>query len=633
MAFSPNFLDELRQRLSITRVVERRVRLTRRGREGLGLCPFHNEKTPSFTVSEEKGFFHCFGCGAHGDVIGFVMRSEGLDFRDAVERLAGEAGLALPVETPEAKARAERQSTLAGAMEIAGRWFESQLLAAAGRPGLDYLRRRGLGEEAVRNFRLGFAPDSRHALRSALEKAGVSQAIAIEAGLLIQPEGEGHPYDRFRGRVMFPILDRRGQVIAFGGRALGEEQPKYLNSPETPLFHKGRTLYGLSLARKSARDRDEIIVVEGYMDVIALAEAGLPNTVAPLGTALTEEQMELLWRHASEPILCFDGDDAGQRAAERAAERALPLLKPALSLRFAWMPPGEDPDSLVRAQGGAGLRARLDMAEPLADVLWRLALTGRKLDTPERRSGLRRDLQDMVRRIADKSVAGSYRQEIEARLEALFQSPGARQAERFSGNRRPRMAASAGGEGARRGVGALKRAPYELILACLVNHPELIHRHCEALGEIEFPTGELDRAKRAVIDLAARQPQLDLPGIRNQLMGQGFSEFLEVLATRTGQNRFTLSTADPEAVEAGLLHVIGVLRQREQIRPEWKASAGALQAALDDPKPGSATQDALTRFENMREMALEGESQRHDIDRMPVGQVKAGQRKAGQAKK
>jgi DNA primase len=620
MALPPNFLEELRQRLSITRLVEKRVRLTRRGREAIGLCPFHNEKTPSFTVSEDKGFYHCFGCGAHGDVIGFVMQTEGLDFRDAVERLAAEAGMPVPRETPEARARYERQASLAGAMESACRWFEGQLRAAAGRAGLDYLRQRGLGEEAIRNFRLGFAPDSRHGLRAALEKAGVPEAIAIEAGLLIKPEGEGHPYDRFRGRVMFPITDLKGQVIAFGGRALGDEQPKYLNSPETPLFHKGRMLYNLATARKSARERNEIVVVEGYMDVIALAEAGIPNVVAPLGTALTEEQLDLLWRQASEPILCFDGDQAGERAAARAAERALPLVKPALSLRFAWMPQGHDPDSLVRAEGGSGLRARLDASEPLVDVLWRLALADRRLDTPERRSGLRRDLKEVVRRIGERTVAQSYDQEFEARLNRLFAPASAPTGTRGSlASPRLRPGANLGGEGARRGVAGLKRAPYELILATLINHPELIHAHCEAIGELEFPDGELDRVKRAVIDHAARQPRLELPGLRNQLIEQGFSEFLGSLGARTGQNRFTLPTADPAAAEAGLLHIIGMLRERDQLRPELKASAGALGEAMGAGAGAGEAQAALEKFEQLRRLALEGESRRTDVDRMPVG--------------
>jgi DNA primase len=297
MAFPPRFLEDLRARVSITDVIGRRVRLVRKGRgESSGLCPFHNEKTPSFTVNEDKGFYHCFGCGAHGSVMDFVMQTEGLEFPQAVEKLAAEAGMQVPRESPEERARAERQQTLGGAVEFAARHFEQQLRASAGRPGLEYFKRRGLNDDTIGRFRLGYAPDSRHGLKVALEKAGIPEAISIEAGLLIKPEDGGHAYDRFRGRVMFPILDRRGQAIAFGGRILDQGEPKYLNSPETPLFHKGRTLYALSHAQKTARETNEIIVVEGYMDVIALAQAGISNAVAPLGTALTEEQIVILWK-------------------------------------------------------------------------------------------------------------------------------------------------------------------------------------------------------------------------------------------------------------------------------------------------------------------------------------------------
>jgi DNA primase len=626
MAFPPRFLEELRGRVSITDVVGRRVRLIRKGRgEATGLCPFHNEKTPSFTVSEDKGFFHCFGCGAHGDVIGFVMRSEGLEFPQAVERLAAEAGMQVPRETPEERERAERQATLGGAVEFAAKHFEQQLRASAGRAGIDYLKRRGLTDDTMRRFRLGFAPDSRHGLKAALEKAGIPEAIALEAGLLIKPEDGGHAYDRFRGRVMFPILDRRGQAIAFGGRILDQGEPKYLNSPETPLFHKGRVLYGLNHAQKTARETNEIIVVEGYMDVIALAQAGIGNAVAPLGTALTEDQIALLWRMAEEPILCFDGDTAGQRAAARAADRAVPLLKPGLSLRFAWMPAGEDPDSLVRARGAAGFREELAHMEPLVEVLWRQVQADRPLDTPERRAGLRKDLAEAVGRIADKSVAEAYRQEVQRRLDELFRprpKPGFQaasgqlgaQGSRFPGRQPPTLM---GGEAARRGTANIQRTPYELILMTLVNHPELIGRHCETVGEVAFPRGELDSLKGAIIDLAAGQPDLDSKGLRNHLKDLGFAGTLEALIARTGHMRFTLPSTELNSAEEGLLHVIGLLRERLSVKPEVTATAQALQSAMAQPDNPTAENSALSRFEAARQMALDGESQRRDLDRAP----------------
>ena len=626
MALPPRFLDELRGRVSISDVVGRRVRLTRKGRgEATGLCPFHNEKTPSFTVSEDKGFFHCFGCGAHGDVIGFVMRSEGLEFPQAVEKLAGEAGMQVPRETPEERERAERQATLGGAVEFAAKFYEQQLRASAGRAGLEYLKRRGLSDDTMRRFRLGHSPDSGHALKAALEKAGIPETISIEAGLLIKPE-DGRPcFDRFRGRVMFPILDRRGQAIAFGGRILDQGEPKYLNSPETPLFHKGRVLYGLSHAQKTARETNEIIVVEGYMDVIALAQAGISNAVAPLGTALTEDQIALLWRMAQEPILCFDGDKAGQRAAARAADRAVPLLKPGLSLRFAWMPAGEDPDSLVRAKGAAGFKEALSRMEPLVEVLWHQVLADRPLDTPERRAGFRRDLSEAVARIADKSVAEAYRQEIHRRLDDLFrpqpkqgfQGPGSQ----FGGQRakfpwgQPPM--PLGGDAAKRGVTNVQRAPYELILVTLVNHPDLIGRHCETVGEVEFPRGELDSLKGAIIDLAAGQPHLDSMGFRNHLNDLGFAKTLDALVARTGHMRFTLPSADVVSAEEGLLHVIGLLREKLSVKPEVTATAQALESAMANPGNPDEETSALNRFEAARQMALEGESQRRDLDRAP----------------
>lgn len=658
MAFPPSFLEELRQRVSITDVVGRKVRLIRRGHEASGLCPFHNEKSPSFTVSEDKGFYHCFGCGAHGDVIGFVMNSDGLDFRNAVEKLAGEAGLVVPQESPESRDRAEHQATLTGVMELAAKFFEAHLGASTGKAGLDYLKKRGLTPDTLKRFRLGYAPDSRTALKAHLEKQSVPEALSVEAGLLIKPEEGGATYDRFRGRVMFPILDRRGQVIAFGGRILTDEKPKYLNSPETPLFHKGRVLYGLSLAQKAARDKNEIIATEGYMDVIALAQAGFPQAVAPLGTALTEEQIELLWRLVPEPILCFDGDAAGQKAAARAAERVMPILKPGLSLRFAWMPAGEDPDSLIKAQGPAAMREILDRTEPLVEVFWRMAIADRVLDTPERRSGFKRDLLAAVGRITDKSIQDAYRQEMLDRFDQMFSRrrregpPGSRNigSDRLfvrqgrpgfdqlpnagMGRNQPRWARSThlvetGGLPARQGVASTRRLAYEKVLVTLINHPDLIHRHGEAVALLHFPGGmpvndsngnpsgaglvaDLDKLRGAIIDLAARYPRLDAAALQNHLRDQGFSAVLDGLLARTADYRFTLRSADPQSAEEGLLHVMAVLRE-----PDILAELAEAAAALTN----SMTEENLARFEAAQRLALEAESKRRDIDRDAFGQV------------
>jgi DNA primase len=417
MAFTPDFLDELRSRLSLSEIVGRRVALKRKGRsEFSGLCPFHNEKTPSFTVNDQKSFFHCFGCGAHGDAVGFVMRSEGLPFPEAVERLASEAGLALPVSTPQERARAQQAATLHEAVEKAATWFERNLWSADGTQALAYLRRRGLSDTTIRNFRLGFAPDRREGLRQALMSSTLPEDLLVEAGLLVAPEGGRATYDRFRGRVMFPIDDRRGRVVAFGGRILGEGEPKYLNSPETPLFPKGEMLFAYARARGAVHDGATAIVAEGYMDVIALHQAGFTGAVAPLGTALTEGQLGLWWRIAEEPVLCFDGDNAGARAALRAADRALPLLTPGKSLRFMALPAGEDPDTLVQARGAAAFQALLGNAEPLAEILWRQETTGRAVDTPERRASIEAELMKRAASIVDGTVQGYYRREWRDRL-------------------------------------------------------------------------------------------------------------------------------------------------------------------------------------------------------------------------
>src|SRR5947207_6330284 len=419
MAFPPGFLDELRARVSLSDIVGRKVSLKRRsGAEYAGLCPFHNEKTPSFTVNDKKGFFHCFGCGVHGDAVGFVMKTEGLSFPESVEKLAREVGLPVPRATPQERERADRASTLQEVVEQAARWFQKQLRLPVGRHGLDYLRGRGLSDETIDDFRLGFSPDSRDGLLGALKREGATVDKLVEAGLVIQPEDGGRePYDRFRGRVMFTINDRRGRAIAFGGRVMGQGEPKYLNSPETPLFHKGANLYCLDRARVAATKDQPVIVAEGYMDVIALHGAGFVGAVAPLGTALTEGQLGELWKLADEPYLCFDGDNAGRRAAHRAADRALPLLRPGKSLRFVSLPAGEDPDSLVRSRGPEAIRRVLELARPLSDVVWDLETEGKPADTPERRASIRRLVLERVDQIADPVVRDYYRRDMRERLD------------------------------------------------------------------------------------------------------------------------------------------------------------------------------------------------------------------------
>src|SRR2546423_5828626 len=367
MRFPASFLDDLRSRLPVSEVVGRRVKLKKAGREWKGLSPFNKEKTPSFFVNDQKAAWFDFSSGKNGNIFDFVMQTEGVNFPEAVERLASMAGVPLPRSTPEAEAREERRKTLHDVVELAAKFFETTLAARAGAQARGYLADRGIEPKTQLQFRIGYAPPERFALKEHLGAQGISVEDMIEAGLLVHGEGIPVPYDRFRDRVMFPIADLRSRVIAFGGRALEKDaQAKYLNSPETPLFHKGATLYNAAAARTAAQKGSSVITVEGYIDVIAMVGVGYEATVAPLGTALTAEQVVLLWKMADEPILCFDGDSAGRRAAYRTVDVVLPLIRPGKSLKLASLPEGHDPDDLVRAGGREALIEVIGGAPPPA---------------------------------------------------------------------------------------------------------------------------------------------------------------------------------------------------------------------------------------------------------------------------
>ncbi len=634
MAFSPAFLEELRRRLSIFDLVGRKVRLTRRGKQATGLCPFHNEKSPSFHVyDDDEPHYHCFGCGAHGDAITFVMQTEGLDFRDAVERLSGEAGLEVPKDTPQERERDERRASLGTVMEASCAFFQAQL---AGSPGAGYFQRRGLTAETIQRFRLGFAPDSRTALKNHLAKLEIPEALSIEAGMLIKPEDGGPTYDRFRGRVIFPIADTKGRIVAFGGRVLGDEKPKYLNSPETPLFSKGRQLYNMNFAQKAARETSEVIVVEGYMDVIALAQAGFPQVVAPLGTALTEEQIEVLWRLAPEPILCFDGDEAGQKAAAKVAERVLPILKPGLSLNFINLVneesgAKEDPDSFLKKHSPREFRAYLDAKKtPLSGILWTILRKERLLDTPERRAGFRSDINHLVNLIADRPTREEYRAHFQGMLQQISggevggarlapsqrrQQGGFSDAGRTGADGRnysffdwrflPQFYKEWGGEALRQGLHSVRRQPVEAFLATVIHHPDLLHKYIETLKALEIGDADLARFRNRVVRVAIEVPELTSTGVWTQLVQEGFGEQLETLSFRTHALRFTLPIAEEGVAEAGLLHVLGILHEHD-LRLE-RDSAGKLWA--DDP-----TEDNWRRFETLRDLLLDAESRRRDLD-------------------
>jgi DNA primase len=532
MRFPPQFLDELRARLPVSDVVGKRVRLKKSGREWKGLSPFNKERTPSFFVNDQKGFYHDFSSGKHGDIFGFVMDTEGVTFPEAVERLAAMAGLSVPKMTEEAEAQEHRRRTLHDIVELAAKFFEATLASRVGAKARGYLADRGLDPATQLKFRIGYASAERFALKEHLGAQGISPEDMIEAGLLVAGDDIPVPYDRFRDRVMFPIADLSGRLIAFGGRALDKDAPaKYLNSPETPLFHKGGTLYNGAVARAAAHQGALVVAVEGYVDVIAMVTAGFAATVAPLGTALTEDQLGLLWKMADEPILCFDGDGAGQRAAFRALDLALPRLQPGKSLLFASLPDGQDPDDLVRSGGKGAVADVLAGARPLAEMLWmRETATGR-FDTPERRAGLEARINAVTAAIGHEAVRKYYRQDLETRLRGLFAPPrpgrpGAaggfaapgrypdrgRGAGKGRGGRgrladvepvslaplSPRLAASSIVRGSRSALPAREA----LILLALVNHPWLLDAHAEEVSEIEFVNPEADLLRRTILDAA-----------------------------------------------------------------------------------------------------------------------------------
>ncbi len=582
MAYPPEFLDELRIRLPLSDIVGRRVKLTRRNREHAGLCPFHNEKTPSFTVSDEKGFYHCFGCGAHGDVIGFTMRAENLPFPEAVEKLAAAAGMEVPASSPQERQRAAQQASLHSVLEAAAVFFEAELRRATGRPALDYLVRRGLDEDTVARFRLGFAPEG-SALKNALAKQGIGEESMIAAGLVKRGE-DGRSFDFFRNRVMFPIADRRGRVIAFGGRVLGDGQPKYLNSPESPIFKKGLVLYALALARLGAEPAQsgrpgaerEAVVVEGYMDAIALHQAGFAGAVAPLGTAITETQIRELWRLSKEPILCLDGDAAGRRAALRAIDTVLPVLQPGYSLRFAALPEGYDPDSLVRAGGAKSMRSLLDAAKPLVDMVWETETGGRRFATPERRAALKAGLWARIARIGDRDVADHYRSEMKARLDTLFRRPDGFSRRRFKAN------PAAAPLNLSHNVEQFALRQEQVMLAIVISHPELLGEVVESLAGLEL-LGELDKLRHEILHLAGGPPNLDAGSLERHLLERGFEETLRSLFTVSNRTMwpFVRSEASLEEARQGWDHIVA-LRERRRTDSDIAAAERDLAADLSE---------------------------------------------------
>ena len=550
MRFSQSFLDEIRARLPVSDVVRRRVPLKRAGREWKGLSPFNPEKTPSFFVNDQKGMWFDFSSGKNGSIFDFLMLTEGVTFREAAERLANMAGVPIPVAGPDEERREAKKKTLYDVVELAAKFFEESLQARTGAKARGYLADRALTPEIQTRFRIGYAPAERFALKEFLGGKGVSNEDMIEAGLIISGEDIPVPYDRFRERVMFPISDFKGRVVGFGGRALAQDvQAKYLNSPETPLFHKGWLLYNGASARTATQKGAPLIVVEGYVDVIAMATAGFEGTVAPLGTALTEDQLALLWRMQSEPILCFDGDKAGQRAAFRAAELALPLLKPGQSLSFALLPEGQDPDDLIRGGGVEAMREILAGAKPLSEMLWLRETENARLDTPERRAALEARLSEVVRSIADETVRRYYRDDLKARLSKLlaptearfaprtrFDPQYQRSSQRGFGERggrfpSPKMALSPrSGQLAAspivRGNHSAISPREALILLAVMNHPWLLHDHAEEFVELDFVHRDAEALRKAVLAAAASGHAGDAEALKARLQEAGAAELV-----------------------------------------------------------------------------------------------------------
>jgi DNA primase len=591
MRYPPHLLDEILRRTDIVQLVGRRVKLVRKGRVFWGCCPFHQEKSPSFKVENERRNFKCFGCGKGGDAFKWLMETEGLSFPESVEKLAGEAGVELPKWTPDDEAREEKKKSLYDIIEAAAAFYEAQLRGRSGEAARKYLLSRGLDETAWKQFRLGYAPQN-SALIEHLKTKNVTQDDMIAAGLARPSENDRPMRDFFFDRVMFPISDPRGRAIAFGARALDPDaKPKYINTGETTLFSKGHLLYNFAAARPAGIKSQSIVVAEGYMDVIALVRAGVEHAVAPLGTALTEDQLHLLWRTAPEPIMAFDGDEAGMRAAQRAARLALPHLKPGMSLRFAFLPKGEDPDSLIRRSGPGAMKKVLEDADSLSKVLWRVETEGKDFSTPERRAGLERSLAEIVAQIGDTKIADYYRRDFEQKVFENFKRraftprvnerappfESRRQRGRGFGDRRPApfepvSSAVKASLIARTGQSGARRAKESEIAKLLLEEPEIVLRHAETLAQLPFVDRSLDSLRHELLNLAASGFRLESRGLENHLVRKGMAD----LVARFGRQSSgsippkdgTPGGLDDADREARFVRAAATLRDLAELEPE-----------------------------------------------------------------
>ncbi len=594
MAITPQWKDELRARITLSTVIMRTEKLIKKGREWSACCPFHDEKTPSFYVNDQKQFYHCFGCGAHGDVISWMTEQRGLSFIDAIKELAAEAGMEVPAPDPIAAQRAEKRAELVDVTTEAQDWFVDNLRGAEGREALGYLKDRGLKPEILREFGFGYAPENKQALNNALTR--FDDQMLVETGMRIKTD-DGTTYDRFRGRVMLPIQDARGRVIAFGGRILGKRDgvAKYLNSPDTPLFDKGRTLYNMHRAAPASRQSGRVVVVEGYMDVVALAQAGFADSVAPLGTALTETQLELLWRMVEVPVLCFDGDAAGQKAAMRAVTRALPLLAPMRSLSIVRLPSGLDPDDLINQQGPGAMEKLLAAPQSLLDMMWDYERDLKPLSSPESKAGLKARLMEHVDTIQDSDIRALYRRELLDRFSAFAYPPREPRSNQRGQSRSqpkrgdwknpvPRTLSNGARDVLSQAMAGGQRAKFlTAVIAGLVRHPEEISRHAEALSQL----ARLDpNAAPAIESLIELSETLDSQGQNAISDMQGYPAPPE-----DQRYSFLREGTSPGEAREELAEAVSLLVQK----PALEAAMAATVTRFDDDPEGSFAEQARLR--------------------------------------
>jgi DNA primase len=575
MADLAPYLDQIRSRLKVSEIVGKDVRLTRKGNEFSGLCPFHKEKTPSFTLNDAKGFYHCFGCGAHGDALHYVMQRSGMNFMDAVEHLAQLAGVVLP----EKKSISSDGKVYYEILRTACEWYEENLKRSMGEIAREYLNRRGFTLEIIEEFHLGFAPDknqSQPPLYKILLEKGFQREKVLSSGLIIQPDDGREPYDRFRGRVMFPIHDLKGNVIAFGGRVLGDGQPKYLNSSDTSVFHKGQILYNFAQAQRHVTKDQPLIVVEGYFDVIALHQAGFKAAVAPLGTALTEEQLALLWKRNTQPLFCFDGDSAGLSAAFRAAKRALPLLTSEKTLRFCYLPKGEDPDSFLKTYGKEAFVNVLNSSGALSETLWNSLMMAHQPSAespPEEKAAFKKNVNTAISEIVDADVRHFYFEDFNEKLRKLwYKGKTASFTERSSA--KP-MATLIQGHVLKKNMLSQK-----ILLATLINHPTLLYDIAEQFALVEFGKESWQQLKQHILQ------NLDSghTSLKEELHLKGFSSILEEVLDKKIYIHapFAQEGTDSKVALERWQEIWHRVAWQESIKKDIKSSSESMKVSFDE---------------------------------------------------